>query len=155
MDDFQRRLLDVTQSSTWLAAFARNTPDVLAMDPFVYNGNVLAVAGGASAEFIIPINSDSDFAMVYMSGQQIGAGTATVQFTDTGSNKTFYNQPTLFPMVLGSAGFPFLLPSPRLVAPNTNIKVDVTNLSVATPMDFWVSLAGARIYYKGASNQGN
>lgn len=154
MNDFERRLIDTAQTSVYLAEFARQGKTIIGMDYFAYNSSsaIRSVATTASAQDIIPIQSNSDFVMMYMSGIANINGTisglpnATVQFTDQGTGKTYYNQPTLFSNVLGSGGYPFLLPSPRIIAPNTNVKIDVVNNEAVT-VDFWISLMGARVYY--------
>lgn len=155
MNDFERRVMDVVQSASYLNLVRRQDQKILAIDYFAYNVTVsdVAAAGGVGSG-IIQVQSDSDFAMVYMSGavtDQVPAFVAnplsTVQVTDTGSGKTFYSAPTLFGNVFGGGGFPFLLPAPRVVAPQTNIKFDVTNISAATVYDYYFSLMGARIFY--------
>lgn len=155
MNDFERRVLDVVQSASYIDAVRRKDAKILAIDYFAYNVNVLDVAAaGGTGNGIIQVQSDSDFALVYMSAaitDQVPAfianPLATVQVTDTGSGKTFFSNPTLFGLAFGNAGYPFLLPAPRVVAPNTNIKIDVTNISAATVYDCYFSLMGARIYY--------
>ena len=71
---------------------------------------------------------------------------ATIQITDTGTGKTFFNQPTFMGLVTGQTGYPFLLPAPRLIAPNTNIQYNVTNLASAA-RNFYLTMIGARLYY--------
>lgn len=163
MNDFERQLLNVMQNSSYIAAVARNNQTIMAIDYFGYNAgpnnnaSFSAVAGGAGASALIPIQADSDFVLTYMSGNVVTNATgaiiplpnATLQITDTGTGKTFFNQPTLFGLVTGGAGFPFLLPSPRVISPNVNVKLDVVNNTGANA-DFWISLIGARIYYQSA-----
>ena len=48
------------------------------------------------------------------------------------------------------AGVPYVFPSPRLIPPNTNIKVEVTQLGVFAltnpqPVGFYLMLHGARV----------
>lgn len=156
MNDFERRLVDTSLTSVYLAEFARQGQTVLGIDYFAYNSSasIRGVVAGAAAQDIIPLQSNSDFVMMYMSGIANINGTisglpnATLQFTDSGSGKTYYNQPTLFSNVIGAGGYPFLLPSPRVLAPNTNVKIDVVNNEAVT-VDFWISLMGARVYTAG------
>lgn len=156
MDDFQRRLLDTAQTSVYLAEFTKANANVLGLESFTYNSSaaIRNLATTASAQDIIQIQSDSDFLMFAMAGSGNIHGTgltaqpnAIIQFTDTGTGKTYYSQPALFGNVLGAAGYPFLLPIPRIIPPNTNIKIDVTNNDPQT-VDFYVSLIGVRVYYK-------
>jgi len=155
MNDFERRVLDVVQSASYIDAVRRKDQKILAIDYFAYNVNIADVpAATGTGSGIIQVQSDSDFALVYMSAgvtDQVPAFVANpmalAQVTDTGSGKTFFSAPALFGLVFGGGGFPFLLPAPRVVAPNTNIKIDVSNFSAATVYDFYFSLMGARIYY--------
>jgi hypothetical protein len=113
-----------------------------------------AVAQGAAASAVFQIQSDSDFVCTYLSGACINPATAAIdpvptgliQITDTGSGKTFFNQPTFMGLVLGQGGYPFLLPAPRLIAPNTNIQYNVTNLAAAA-RNIHITMLGARIFY--------
>lgn len=158
MNDFERRLLDVMQNSNYIAAVARSNANILGIDTFSYNlgpnQGLAAVPALGSASALAQIQADSDFALTYMSASVVQAGVintlpvATIQVTDTGTGKTFYSAPTLIGLVTGNLGFPFLLPSPRVIAPNVNLKVDVTNVVAgAVAMDFFITFIGARIYY--------
>lgn len=158
MNSFERQLLNVMQNSSYIAAVARNNQQILAIDYFAYNlgPNINAafagIANGAGASALVPIQADSDFVLTYLSGNVVGGGAvlnnplATLQLTDTGTGKTFFNQPTLFTLVTGNGGFPFLLPSPRVISPNVNIKADIVN-NTGAAADVWLSLIGARIFY--------
>lgn len=158
MDDFQIRLLSVMQNSSFIAAIARNNKTIIGIDYFAYNAGPTtnptfsAVAAAGAASTLVPIQADSDFVLTYISAATVQAGAivsnpvATCQFTDTGTGKTFFSSPTLLTLVTGTNGFPFILPAPRVIAPNVNIKIDVVN-NTAAPLDFWFSLEGARVYY--------
>lgn len=155
MDDFQRRALDIAQSSTYLKEFAREGKDILGIDYFVYNTTFLSLLTGVTQTNLVQIQSDSDFVLTYLSASMLTTATqvaqtfmsATVQIQDTGTGKNFFNQVSLAGLIFGTGGYPFLLPSPRVIAPNTNVKFDVTNL-LATTCDMYISMQGARIYYK-------
>lgn len=159
MNDFQRRFLDILQTSQYIASVARKGQTIVAIDYFGYNVQITnagaAIATGATVSAFIQIQADSDFVASYVAGNVLNAaGTAitanpvcTIQMTDTGSGKTFFSNPTLFGMVTGSGGFPFLLSAPRVLAPNTNVKIDFTNNTGANVASAYVALLGARIYY--------
>lgn len=154
MNDFQRRLLDAVQNSAWIAAVARKDREILGIDYYTYTSpSIAGLAVGATTQVVIPIQSDSDFALTYMSGSVVVGGVvvnnpvSTLQITDTGTGKTFFSAPTLFGLVMGSSGTPFYLPAPRVIAPNTNINLSVTNVAGAGAADYFMSLLGARIYY--------
>jgi hypothetical protein len=153
MDEFKRRLLDAIQTGSWIASVARQDRKILDVDYYNYNTSIAAVASGASGQGNIAIQSDSDFAIAYMSGVAVVSNSivalpfTTLQITDTGTGKTFFNSPTLFPLVMGSGGLPFYLPAPRVVAPNTNLQFNVTNQFSAAASTYFINLLGARIYY--------
>jgi hypothetical protein len=157
VNEATRRLLDAVQNAAWIAAVARVGQKIKAIDYYNYNlgpnQGLGAVAVAGNAQGIIQIQADSDFAIAYMSGQAVvsnavvGSPVATIQITDTGTGKTFFSSPTLFGLVMGSGGLPFYLPAPRVVAPNTNLQINISYLAGAAAADFYVNLLGARIYY--------
>lgn len=159
MNVAERRLMANNQFTPWIMAYARPGKKPQIIDPFAYNGSLNAQLGnslatGSTDQFVIPIQSDSDFLLTNMSGvlidpvshEALSPRDVTVQITDTGSGKTFFSDYTNFSLVFGLAGFPFMVPAPRLIAPNTNIQVSITNNSGAT-VDVYCSFFGARIYY--------
>jgi hypothetical protein len=152
MNEFERRLLDAVQNSAWIASVARPGRTILDIDYYNYNTSILGLVTATTSTAVIQIQSDSDFAIAYMSGAAIVAGAvqndpvALIQYTDTGTGKTFFQNPTLFSLVEGNNGLPFYLPAPRVLAPNTNINVTITN-NIGSTADFFVNLLGARIYY--------
>lgn len=153
MNDFERRMLDISQNSAYIAAVARQGQKIIAIDSFAYNLTIGPVPSTTQAQGIIQIQSDSDFVLIYMQGVGVVNNAiainpnATVQIQDTGSGKTFFNQPTQLSLSFGNTGFPFILPSPRVIAPNTNIKVDITNIFSAADSTYYFSFWGARVYY--------
>lgn len=157
MNDFERRALDIAQSSTYLTLYARQGQQIVGIEYFGYAVEIDNVAQNAAASGIFQVQSDSDFVCTYLSGISYNPTTGGVdpvpigliQITDTGSGKTFFNQPAFMGLVFGQGGYPFLLPAPRLIAPNTNIQYNVTNLNTAA-RNFHIIMLGARIFY-GAS----
>lgn len=154
MNDFERRFLSLIQNNSWIATVARQNANIINIEPYTYTTIVGPIDLNASGNNTIQIQSDSDFALTYMSAESVNnAGTisarpvATVQVTDTGTGKTYYSAPTLIPLVFGSEGLPFFLPSPRVIAPNTNLNVQVTSLFGTNATTFYFSFMGARIYY--------
>jgi hypothetical protein len=161
MDDFQRRALDIAQTSTYLTYLARQGKVINAIEYFSYNLEFDAIPALGSVTGNIQIQSDSDFVCVYMSGAQQLVGPSLdnagvtqtpaglLQLTDTGTGKTMFNQPVFGGLVLGQGGFPYLLPAPRTFAAQTAIKVDWTDLFNATAQttNFYFVLQGARVYY--------
>ena len=161
MNDLERRMLDVAQQSAYLASVIRDDRQVLGIDYYSYSGRIGTVAAplanGATDSVSIQIQADSYFVINYMQANTLNNGGTAVngvsnfllQVTDTGSGKTFYNQPTQLTLVTGQQGFPFLLSAPRIVPPSVNLKVDVTNNSGAGSAGITIVFAGARIYYAG------
>lgn len=152
MNEFERRLIDAMQQDSWIKQVARKDKKIVDVDYFVYTATLTALAVGNSAQTNIQVQADSDFALAYMSGQMVVGGAvsflpSTVQITDTGSGKTFFSAPALFNLVMGNAGLPFYLPAPRVIAPNTNIQLNVTNVAMGGATDYWFAFLGARIYY--------
>lgn len=158
MNDFQRRFLDLLQTSSYVATAARQGQKIVNIDFFSYNkrlGTAAAtIANGAAAQDFIQIQADSDFVLTQISGDVVNAGgntvanpNVTLQLTDTGSGKTFYSEPTLFGLVTGRSGFPYLMPAPRVINPNTNVKIDVVNNTGGALNGVFLALQGARIYY--------
>lgn len=159
MNDFERRALDIAQSSTYLTIYARQGQTITGIEYFGYSAEIDGLASLATATTTFQILSDSDFVCTYMTAAAVNPATglvdavpqALMQITDTGSGKTFYNQPTFMGLVVGQGGYPFLLPAPRLIAPNTNIQYQVTNLITGNnPRTYYITMEGARIYYNGA-----
>lgn len=155
MNEFERRALDIAQNSSYLAAYARKGRDIIDVEYFTYVAETTSIAAnGGTLQSTIQIQSDSDFVMSYMSANAISAAgvitstpNITVQITDTGSGKTLFSAPAQLSLAFGSQGFPYLLPAPRVFAPNTNVKFDFTNRDAATAYTINYFLSGARIYY--------
>jgi hypothetical protein len=152
MNDFERRFLDVIQTSEFIQTVARPDAKIVATAFFAYNVTIENVVAAGTGQGVIQIEADSDFVLTYMSAQTVSAGAIVasplqrVQVTDTGTGKTFSNVATLQNLWFGNTGFPFLLPGPRVIVPNTNLLVSVENFSAVTySTDF--SFLGMRIYY--------
>jgi len=159
MNEFQRRGLDLAQNSLFLASYIKANSDIVGADSFGYGGQMDNIAANGVGSTSINILADSYFVCTYISAAAwitaTGAASAanfTIQITDKGTGKTFYNIPTLLSLVAGSAGFPFFLAAPRLIAPQTIIQLDVTNLTATAGISLQVTLQGARIFY--GSNSG-
>lgn len=152
-NDFERRMLDVIKSSEFIASIARKDKNIVAIEYYAYNTSLTGILTLTQATLGIQVQADSDFAITYCAGAVVSAGAIvgapllTVQYTDTGSGKTFYSAPTLFGIVHGTGGLPYFLPAPRVLAPNTNINIAANNLSAVT-YDVYISLMGARVYYQ-------
>jgi hypothetical protein len=159
MNDFQRRYLDILQSTDYISSVARPGRKIVNIDYFAYNNRIgtdtVPIANGAIGQGQIDFQADSDFVLTYMSAAvQNAAGGAlifnpncTVQLTDQGSGKTFFNTPTLMALAFGGGGFPFLLPSPRVMNPNTSMLIQVLNSTGGNLFGIYTVFHGARIFY--------
>lgn len=155
LNEVQRRMLNLEVQNGWLADLVRQIGKrPVAIEPYTYSPSTDAsvVHGGGVGQIQVPVQSDSYFALTYMSGA-IYADNAyvpnplcTVNFTNSGSNRSFFNQEALFSLVLGTGGFPYPLAVRSLFAPSVNILIDITNNDPALDFDCFFSLEGARIY---------
>jgi hypothetical protein len=155
MNQRDRYVLQAVQSSAWLANFVRPNQQLIALEPYTYTGKIASIATGASGNTSIPIQADSDFVCIETTGSvydNTAAGLVpspytTVQVTDSGTGKTFFSDYTLFALVFGIAGYPYYMPTPRIIAPNTSLLVNVVNLDPADTFTYYVAFQGARLYY--------
>lgn len=159
MNEFQRKYLDILKQTDYISAIARPGREIVAIDYYAYTTSIgtaaAPVPAGGIGQAQVQIQADSDFVMTSIAGgaqQGIGAAVSytqpiLLQLTDTGSGKKYFSAQTPMAVVCGSGAFPFLLPSPRVLQPNTILQVDITSLS-ANPIER-ISFAfhGARIFY--------
>jgi len=154
MNERDRRLLQVASASNWLASVARKDKQLLRIEPYVYNTSMLALT--TTAQAIIQVQADSDFAVIELSGAVLDNASKvtivnppiTMQVTDSGSGKTFFNDYALFSLVFGLAGFPYYTATPRIISPGTNIIINANSLD-GTSSDVYVTFSGVRLYYGG------
>lgn len=136
--------------------------------PFFYSTQFLAsvVAAGATIAQTINVNSDSHFITRYFNITAYTAGlvvaTATppllIQFQDTGSGRTVFDNPQPIQNVCGgvaaaagTGSLPFILPEPWLVRAGSVITVTLVNLGAAAFNRVDVSLPGFKAYRFGAT----
>lgn len=176
VNEFERRFLEVTQNHLDLKE--ANAGNSLPPEYFGYSLQIGSAANplvvNVGQQGIIPIQADAWFVIEYISvgvilpaGSTFGdltqitdAGNIQLQITDTGAGQELYNLPSGFPgfpalLLAGSpiqaaAGIPYVFPTPRLVPPNTNIKVEATQLGFTAltnpqPVGFYIMLNGARV----------
>jgi hypothetical protein len=161
---FQDKYLALINQSPYIQSIARPGQQIIAVEYYCYNGQVGSVAVplavGVPQSTVIETQSDSDFAVTFISTsvQEIaGANVAyndnvAMQILDNASGKLFFNIATVAPLVSGAGGFPFVLPAPRVIAPNTNLTITATNRDTvvnggAGPVGLLFALHGTRIYY--------
>lgn len=154
LNEFQRRLLNQEVQNGWLSDVVRQLgkKPIVAIEPYTYSPSLTGIVAGGVGQIQVPIQSDSYFALTYMSGAVYSANTfipsplSTINFTNSGSNRSFYNQQALFSIVLGSGGFPYSLPVRSIFSPSVNLIIDITNIDPAATNDYYFALEGARIY---------
>lgn len=178
LSEFERRFLEVTDNFLDLREAIRATGSNIPPEYFAYSiqlgsaTNVLT--NGVTQSGVITIQSDAWFVIQYIMcgvilpngstygdlGQVRDPGNILLQITDTGAGQELFSQPAGlagFPagITTGAAlrvnsGVPYVFPTPRLVPPNTNIKVDMTQLGFTVltnplPVGGYLTLNGARI----------
>ncbi len=83
------------------------------------------------------------------------SGNINLRVTEPGAGEVWYSSPSSAGVLTATisraqTGIPLLLPTPRLIPPNTNVRVDATQLGVnitdnQEPIGFWITLGGSRI----------
>jgi hypothetical protein len=159
VNEFWRKLCDITLTDNPVTKFADPTRKIVGVDNYTYtvDGNTLSadITATASQTFPIIMDSDSDFVCFYFSGYARATGGSVmilnpavlVQITDKSSGRTFFNRPAPMPLMAGQGGFPFLLNSPRVIKPRTTLEVTAISAQVQSFSGFYFCLHGSRIYY--------
>lgn len=168
MQSFQRRLIDVAQEKgsmrdAILTGLLRVDGNGNPLKPtkvqnYSYVGDLAAVAPSASySQVAIPIQGDSDFIAVYLSGLVVNDATQVqienpyckLQITDNSTQQAMSSAPVLFSLLCGNGGFPYIFQEPRLFTANAQINVQFYNLltTADTTVDMEVSFSGYRVYY--------
>lgn len=178
LNEFERRVLEVTQNDLDLRQLVRETGSGRPPEYFGYALQIGSAASplvnGVTQQGVINVQADAWFLLQYINAAVIlpngstwgdlsqftGSGNVLLQITDTGAGQDLYNVPGGFsgsPAINlagstfgGMAGVPYVFPSPRLIPPNTNIKVEVTQLGLTLltnpqPVGFYLMLHGARV----------
>lgn len=164
MNEFERRALQVAQNHMDLASVV-NALGGATVEHFSYTLEFSDFANGSlqSAPFVysqsIAMQADAWFVCHYISGCVIldatpwyctDDGDIQIQITDVGRGHVLYSLPSSAGVLASTVsrpqtGIPLLLPTPLLLPPNTNVKVDIS-LQTATLTDaFFVTFAGSRI----------
>ena len=130
-------------------------------DYYVYSAPIANLPAGGSASFSISFQADADFVWQKASFQAyattpvaLTANTriipaVTVQMTDTGSGRDLFDQPIPIPMIFGTGELPFIIPTPRLFAARSTLKIDFTNLDASTAVYISLAFIGYKAYRAG------
>lgn len=163
-NDFQAKFLSVLANSPYIASFAKPGRTITDVQYYAYNGRVgtdaVPLAVGVPQTDTFDTQADSDFLLTFISAaiQETAAGpmayddNVALQIQDLSTGKFFFNVPTVIGLVTGAGGFPFVLPAPRLLNPNTSIAVSATNRDAivnggAGPVGLYYAFHGTRIFY--------
>ncbi len=173
MNEYERRVLEITENHEALKAIVESLGSSAVVEYFGYVVEIGSIASplvnGVTQQVTIATRADSWFVVEYLSsavilpnGSTFGdlsvftdPGNINLQITDTGAGKEIYNSAGPAGILTGApnaaiAGVPLLLPTPRPIPPNTNIKVEATQLGLTAlenpqPVGFFLMLNGARI----------
>jgi hypothetical protein len=112
-------------------------------DFFVYAPDPFVFAAAGTLPFNIPIQSDGDFELAYITANatSVTIPSATLMITDNASNRRLFNVPIALDLITGSGQRPFALPSTHVFARTGTMLVEVTNL-VAGANTIRVALIG-------------
>lgn len=170
MNEFERRQLETAQNHVDLKAVVASLNRTAVVEHFGYVVPLGVPAGMGSLvnaitqTGIVAMQADAYFVLQYISVCVIkpdnpwymqDAGNILLQITDTGAGEVLYNTQGIGGILAGTAtraqvGVPLLLPIPRIIPPNTNVKIEATQLGVNVgtnqqPVAFFCSLIGSRV----------
>lgn len=163
MNEFERRQLDLYVNHMNLLQAAQVPGGRSTIEPYVYSGAIGSAAApltnGTAYQMVIPVQADAHFVISYITAVHVLPGNpifvvsafGDLQITDTGNGQTLYNQAGPSDVLVGGAdfgpapGLPFMLPIPRIILPNTNIKVDYIHRG-ADSNGYQIAFFGARVY---------
>lgn len=173
MNEFERRRIETAQNHVDIHSVVASLGESVIIEHFGYSAELGSAAApfvdGVTQSIIIPMQSDAYFVLQYISTCVVYASTTNtfgtnvfsasghinMQITDTGAGEVLYNVPAIASILAGTpnraqVGIPLLLPMPRVIPPNVNIKIDATQTghnatSVQAVQGFWVGLFGSRV----------
>jgi hypothetical protein len=167
MNEFERRMLEVARQHVDLAEALHSMGSNAIVEHFGYSARIGSEASplldGVQQSTLLALQSDAWFVLQYISSCVVlpdstwygtDSGNIQLQITDTGEGNVLYSTPSSAGVLTATisrpqTGIPFLLPIPRLIPPNTNIKIDVTQMGVTVdntePVGFFISLMGSRV----------
>lgn len=120
----------------------------------VYAVTISAVASGGNSPGTINIQADSAFMIQYMIGiafdtvtnAEVASPRARVQIKDTGSGADLFNEPLFFRNIFGTAQLPLVVPTPRILSPNSSLLFSLTNDFSTNPVTYQMALHGRKLY---------
>jgi hypothetical protein len=163
---FRRRAEDISGFTDYIASLADPTRRVLLIDTYSYvvdDTDGTNITAAAPQEFDVVMDTDSTFVFLGLNafGRTSTAPISTemnlnpalsLQIKDQSSGRNYFNQPAAVPLIAGAGGFPFLFPSPRIVAARSTLTLTVAAIGSTAVFDrFYAALHGARIFYAGGA----
>lgn len=119
---------------------------------FTTDAPVTIPAGGTATAFLRNTR-DNYLILKYIMGRVITAGVAgdtqeVIAFTirDAKTGRPFNNQPITFNMGMGTAQFPFVLPTALMIEPATNLQIDFVNLITDASTEVFCTFHGVACY---------
>jgi hypothetical protein len=112
-------------------------------------GTALAALGTGRAS--IRVSADAAFVATYITGTASGEYLAFMR-TDS-SDRQLMNDPVHSAAIVGTGERPFIFPKPLLLAPNTTISFDLTDLSNAVN-EIYFTLCGFKVYRRQYASAG-
>lgn len=163
MNEFERRFVDQAINHRDLSAAVDAAGFSAIKRYFGYSATLgvdaVAMVVGQIYNASIPVQANGYFYMQHISlaasrsaaPQTAYPPSVNLQITDTGSGDVLFAGPTLGTLAAGSVGLlstgiPLIMPTPRLIPPNSNILVEITPLaSNAVPQLVYITLGGSRV----------
>lgn len=162
MSKFEQKYLDILNASPFIRAFAKPGRRVVRAQYFDYNTRIGSAASPLALNVPqlgnIETQADSDFVATYMTAGVLQLATSVMTFNrnvafqvqDLSTGKNFFSQATIMGLLAGAGGFPYVFPAPRVINPNTNLAITVTNRDTATNYEgFFIAFHGMRLFYAG------
>jgi hypothetical protein len=167
MNEYERRLIEIVQRHTDLKGIVSSLGRSSIIEHFSYTAQVWNTVDsapfGTGVSTVLTMQSDAWFVLQaisscvgYVDNFQwfLDSGGIQVEITDLGAGQVMFFEPGSAGVLTATisrpqTGIPFILPIPRLIAPNTSIKIDATRLiddgSGGQPNGFFVNLIGSRV----------
>lgn len=123
-------------------------------DFFTYSAFFLPIGASATAVVNVPIQADSAFAIMAITGDErdlvtnetnVAFPALTVLLRDGGTGRLMMDQAQIWTNIIGTAQRPFFLPHPKIVKPNSTLVVELTNQAAAV-RQARISFVGFKIF---------
>lgn len=105
-------------------------------DFFVYSAEFLPIGATATATVRVPIQADSAFALMEITGDVralvtdeavIAAPAMRMELRDEGTGRILMDRAQMWDNIIGTAQRPFFLPAPKVIRANSTFVVTLTN----------------------------